>query len=144
MDAKTETLIQAAKTVRSRAYAPYSGYLVGAAVLDEEGRVHVGVNVENISYGLTICAERNAVARMIADGGRHVCAVVVVTQDGGSPCGACRQVLSEFAAKNGRTPVYCVDETGRVREYDLGDLLPAAFESGAVGRTPSRLEGSTE
>lgn len=126
----------AAKAVRARAYAPYSRYHVGAALLDDAGRVHAGCNVENASYGLTICAERGAVMKMVSEGGRRILAIVVVTggDEAGSPCGACRQVLAELA---GDAPVrmLAVDDAGR--ETDLVDssvdaLLPRAFRGDLV------------
>lgn len=93
-------LLQSAALVRGRAYAPYSGYRVGAAVLAADGRIFSGCNVENASYGLALCAERGAVAAMIAGGTRDLVAVAVVTQgpEPGAPCGLCRQTLSEFAS----------------------------------------------
>ena len=114
--------------MRKQAHAPYSHYLVGAAVLDERGRIHAGCNVENASYGLTVCAERNAVAVAVAAGARRVQAVAVVTESSppGSPCGACRQVLAEFAGPD--TPVLLAPPGGPVlAKYTLSDLLPAAF-----------------
>jgi cytidine deaminase len=94
-----DALVAAAVDVRLRAHAPYSRYRVGAAILTRDGRTFAGCNVENASYGATICAERNAIARMVAEGARDPVACVVVTQGEapGSPCGMCRQVLAEFA-----------------------------------------------
>lgn len=143
MDDRREELLAAARTARSHAYAPYSGYLVGAAVLDDRGRIHGGANVENVSYGLCLCAERSAVARAIAEGAKEIRAVAVATKDGGTPCGMCRQTLVEFAPVSTRVPIYCEDENGEVREYDLRELFPSAFESSAVERTPSPSERST-
>ncbi len=126
----------AAKAVRARAHAPYSRYHVGAAVLDEQGRVHAGCNVENASYGLTICAERGAVMKMVSEGGLRVVAVVVVTggSEAGSPCGACRQVLAEVAA-DAPVRAIAVDEAGRETErFDssVDALLPRAFRGALV------------
>ncbi len=117
-------LIEAARAARTQAYAPYSHYTVGAAILAEDGHIYSGVNVENASYGLTICAERNAVFQMVTAGGRHILAAAVSTSNGGSPCGACRQVLVEFAAD---IPVWLVDDAGRVVETTLYTLLPDHF-----------------
>ena len=94
-----DALIAKAVEVRRKAHAPYSKYLVGAALLAKDGRVFVGCNVENASYGLTCCAERNAVFAAVAAGAKKFVAVAVVTANGGSPCGACRQVLREFGPK---------------------------------------------
>jgi cytidine deaminase len=125
--APTAALVAAARAVRKRAHAPYSRFQVGAAVVDERGRVHVGCNVENASYGLTICAERNAVAAAVAAGARAVRAVAVVTpmKPPGTPCGACRQVLAEFGASD--TRVLLAGPTGAVEETTLGALLPRGF-----------------
>ncbi|MCB8942402.1 MAG: cytidine deaminase [Ardenticatenaceae bacterium] len=119
-----ERLITAACAARQQAYAPYSHYAVGAAVLTANGRLYTGVNVENSSYGLTICAERTAVGKMVSEGERRIVAVAVCTENGGSPCGACRQVLSEFA---GDVPVWLSDSSGNVRQTTLYTLLPDHF-----------------
>lgn len=95
-DLTTLRLIEAASDVRLRAYAPYSQYRVGAAVLGDDGVIYGGCNVENASYGLCLCAERVAVGAAVAGGCNKPEAIAIVTTDGGSPCGACRQVLVEF------------------------------------------------
>jgi cytidine deaminase len=120
-------LVAAARAVRRNAYAPYSRFAVGAAVLDEAGRVHVGCNVENASYGLTLCAERNALAAAVAAGARAVRAVAVVTptRPPGSPCGACRQALAELGGA--ATRVLLAAPAGAVETLALGALLPRAF-----------------
>ena len=118
------TLIQAAQAIRQRAYAPYSHYAVGAALLASDGQIYTGVNVENASYGLTNCAERTAVFKMVTAGVRQILAVAVATDNAGSPCGACRQVLAEFA---GDVPVYLVDAAGNGRNTTLYTLLPDHF-----------------
>ena len=124
-----DQLVQEAKAVRERAYAPYSKYPVGAAIATKSGSTYVGCNVENASFGGTICAERGAIMAMVAAGEREPIACAVVTGDeGASPCGICRQVLSEFATD---MPVVLVGlgsrdgESGRV--VQLADLLPLAF-----------------
>ncbi len=119
-----DALIQAAIEARENAYAPYSNYAVGAALLTDNGRFYTGCNVENSSYGLTICAERTAVVKMVSDGVRKIKAIVVCTENAGSPCGACRQVLAEFA---GDVPVWLVDAEGNGRETTLLTLLPDHF-----------------
>jgi cytidine deaminase len=122
-----EALLEAARHVREHAYAPYSRFLVGAAV-SAGGHTFIGANFENASYGVSICAERGAVAAMVAAGERRIDAVAVVTGGEGppaSPCGACRQVLSEFAAPD--VPVVSQHVDGRRERWTMGTLLPAAF-----------------
>ena len=119
-----EKLVAAACAARANAYVPYSNYPVGAALLMADGTIVTGVNVENASYGLTICAERTAVFKAVAAGYRELFAVAVCTANAGSPCGACRQVLTEFA---GDVPVYLVDGNGQGRETTLYALLPDHF-----------------
>jgi len=121
-----ESLIAAASEARLHAYAPYSDFAVGAAVLTADGRIFTGVNVENASYGLTICAERSAISAAAGAGVRQITAVAVRSANGASPCGACRQVLSEFA---GDIPVYIVDNDDQIGETTLGHLLPDQFGS---------------
>ncbi len=120
-----DALIAAAQQVRKNAYAPYSQFQVGAALLGKSGRIYVGCNVENASYGLTICAERNAVFSAIAAGEREFVALVVAGKDAQVfPCGACRQVLSEFCDD---LPIRIVGENGEQTETSLRELLPHAF-----------------
>ncbi len=126
-EAELQELIQAAIAVRQRAYAPYSRYPVSAALLTKAGNVYTGVNVENAVYPLTMCAERVAVFRAVAEGEREFQAIAVVTDNGGSPCGSCRQVLTEFG---GDIEVFMVDGDGNlVRETTVEELLPDAFTS---------------
>ena len=118
-------LIQAALEARKWAYAPYSNYPVGAALLTISGKIYDGVNIENAAYPTGICAERVAVFKAVSEGERRFEAIAVVTANGGSPCGACRQVLCEFGLE---TRVIIADEKGKlVREYSLSELLPEAF-----------------
>lgn len=126
-----EELIATAAQARERAYSPYSGYAVGAAIEAESGRVYTGCNVENVSYGLCICAERTAVFAAVCAGDRSWRAVAIVTNDGSPPCGACRQVLAEFAGPG--LPVYLAAADGTYRRTSLGELLPSPFSSGNVG-----------
>jgi cytidine deaminase len=127
-NAQRRELIQQALQVRQSAYAPYSRYQVGAALLCQDGRIFVGANVENAAYPSSMCAERVAVFTAVTAGERQFAAVVVATANGGTPCGGCRQVLAEFGLE---TIVILVDETGRVvSETALADLLPGAFLSG--------------
>ena len=126
--AEMERLIQAAKEARSRAYAPYSHFAVGAALLAADHQIYIGCNVENASFGLTICAERAAVANAVAQGHRDFLALAVVAEsDSGlvTPCGACRQVLAEF---NPRLPVICTNGAGQTKILRLDDLLPYRFD----------------
>ncbi len=122
-------LIAAARAAARRAHAPYSKYRVGAAVLTERGVVVTGCNVENASYGLTNCAERVAVGAAVAGGARRILAVAIAASGprAPTPCGACRQVLAEFAGPD--TPVYVTltRTNASVAGYRLGDLLPHAF-----------------
>lgn len=118
-------LIQAASDARQWAYAPYSNYLVGAALLTASGRVYDGVNVESAAYPTTMCAERVAVYKAVSEGERNFIAMAVVTANGGSPCGSCRQVLAEFGLD---TLVIMADDKGKiVREMTVEELLPGAF-----------------
>ena len=127
-NAQRRELIQQALQVRQSAYAPYSRYQVGAALLCQDGRIFVGANVENAAYPSSMCAERVAVFTAVTAGERQFAAVVVATANGGTPCGGCRQVLAEFGLE---TIVILVDETGRVvSETALADLLPGAFLPG--------------
>jgi cytidine deaminase len=120
-----EELVEAARQARPNAYVPYSHYQVGAALLTASGRVYTGVNIENAAYPATICAERVAVFKAVADGERQFDAIAVVTSNGGFPCGSCRQVLAEFGLE---VIVLIADETGRVlHESRLEQLLPGAF-----------------
>jgi cytidine deaminase len=121
---QTQELIQLAAQARENAYAPYSKFKVGAALLGKSGRVYTGGNVENASYGLTICAERAALFHAVSEGEREFVAIAIVTDRGVSPCGACRQVLREFGRD---LRVIVADMQGRQREYTLGDLLPDDF-----------------
>lgn len=122
-----DDLIEAARRVRENAHAPYSRYKVGAAVRTASGKVFVGANVENASYGLALCAERSAIAGAIAAGETRLAAVAVITASSppAAPCGMCRQVLAEFAADD--LPVTLVNDAGERSDTTLGALLPHAF-----------------
>ena len=122
--------INAALAVRMRAHAPYSKFLVGAAVKADDGTIYVGCNVENASYGLTICAERNAIAQMVAAGRKRAVEVAITTMGGHAPCGACRQVLAEFASD---LVIWLVDvdSSGKplsAARTTLNELLPMRFD----------------
>jgi cytidine deaminase len=118
-------LIQSAIDIRARAYAPYSDYPVGAALLVESGKIFTGVNVENAAYPVTMCAERVAVFKAVSAGEKNFKMIAVVTNNGGSPCGSCRQVLAEFGLD---TVVLIADHEGNlVNRTTVSDLLPDAF-----------------
>jgi cytidine deaminase len=121
-----QQLAEAAKAASSHAYSPYSHFRVGAAVMTVNGAVASGCNVENASYGLTMCAERNAVFRAIADGAAAIVAVALYTPTAQpvTPCGACRQVIAEFG-RDARIRAYC--DGPEMVEFTMEALLPAAF-----------------
>lgn len=124
MQIDRNSLIRQAQEAQEKAYAPYSNYQVGAALLGASGRVYTGCNVENAVYPETICAERAAVVKAISEGERDFVAIAVFTRDGGSPCGACRQVLNEFSST---MSVFIADQEGNARETTSGALLPDHF-----------------
>ena len=134
-DALWAQLLAAARSARERAYAPYSRFAVGAALLDEQGRVHAGCNIENAAYPQGQCAEASAIAHLVLAGGRRILAAVVVGVSGGvgdpvsgppvTPCGGCRQRLREFAADD--MPLWAADLQQVRAHFTLGDLLPASF-----------------
>jgi cytidine deaminase len=125
--AEIETLVAAALDAQQRAYCPFSNFPVGAALQTASGRIYQGVNVENVSFGLTICAERVAAGAAVANGDRQFTAIAVVSRGGVSPCGACRQFLAEF---NPNLPIVMVDslKPGEVHHATLDRLLPGRFE----------------
>ena len=126
-DDMQRTLLQAARAARLNAYAPYSKFLVGAAVLDEQGQVHAGCNVENAAYPQGVCAEAAALSAMVLAGGRRATALLVVGEGPSwvTPCGGCRQKLREFAAPD--TPVLVADGQGVQLRFTLDELLPHSF-----------------
>ena len=129
MTCTDEELIEHAVAIRDRAYAPYSKFRVGAAILDENGAIHVGCNVENAAYPLGSCAEASAISVMISKGGTAIKKIAIV---GGSqklercaPCGGCRQAIAEFADDSAR--IILKDENGAIRAHSVAELLPLAF-----------------
>ena len=131
---KKVELIQTAIKIRHKAYAPYSNYFVGAALLTSSGKVYSGVNVENAVYSATVCAERVAVLKAVSEGEHEFQAVAVATENGGSPCGSCRQVLAEFGLS---TIVLIADGGGNlVEETTVGELLPIAFSPKDLEQAP--------
>ncbi|MGY4706804.1 cytidine deaminase [Candidatus Bipolaricaulota sp. J31] len=127
-----EELVRRAVEARKRAYAPYSGFAVGAALLTADGRIFTGCNVENASYGLTVCAERTALFKAVSEGAREFEAIAIACGEGScAPCGACRQVLYEFAPD---LLVIMADATGEeTREARLSELLPRGFGPKSLG-----------
>ena len=126
-DAERAALLQAAVDAMGRAYAPYSNFQVGAAVLDDQGRIHPGCNVENAAYPQGVCAEGGALSAMVLAGGRRVRAVLVAGRGEGlvTPCGGCRQKIREFAAPD--TPILIADAQQVRASFTLDDLLPHSF-----------------
>ena len=125
-----QTLIDLANTARQHAYVPYSNYPVGSVVRTKTGRLYSGVNVENAAYPQTMCAERVAIFKAVSEGEKEFEVITVVTENGGSPCGGCRQVMAEFGLD---TIVLLADGSGNlVKEMTVKELLPEAF-------TPDRL-----
>ncbi|MBT3314815.1 MAG: cytidine deaminase [Anaerolineae bacterium] len=121
----SQELIELASEIRKNAYAKYSNYSVGAALLGKSGKIYTGVNVENAVYPLTICAERTALFKAVSEGEKEFDAISVVTDNGGSPCGSCRQVLAEFALD---MTVYLANGEGNLlEETTVRELLPRAF-----------------
>ena len=127
VDKSLDALFEAARAAQARAYAPYSGFRVGAAVQGESGVVFAGCNVENAAYPVGTCAEESAIAAMVAAGERRIAAIVVIGegQELATPCGACRQRIREFAAPN--TSIHVAGPDGVRRTFTLDDLLPLAF-----------------
>lgn len=129
MPVEHEQLIEAAKKARQNAYAPYSNYFVGAAIVDDRGDVHTGCNVENAAYPEGNCAETNAIGAMIAAGGKRISVIAAV--GGGddlefcTPCGGCRQSILEFSDEN--TRIILLNEEGQIQKYRIDELLPLAF-----------------
>jgi len=122
-----QQLFDVANDAMANAYAPYSNYTVGAAILCDDGQVYSGVNVENASYGLTNCAERTAIFKAVSEGAKHVSAIVIVngTEVMSKPCGACRQVMSEFMGPNDK--VFLANNANDFKEFTFKEILPLAF-----------------
>jgi cytidine deaminase len=127
-----QSLVELANEARRRAYAPYSNYKVGAALRTKSGRVFTGVNVENAAYPDSLCAERTAVFKAVSEGEREFEIIAIVNDNGGSPCGSCRQVLAEFGLD---TQVIVAEGHGKVvMETTVGELLPDAFQPKHLGK----------
>lgn len=123
-----EELIESAKKVREKAYAPFSNFLVGAAVRTKDGKIYTGCNVESASYGLTVCAERIAIWKAVSEGEREFECVAVVTdtEELTPPCGTCRQIIWEFC---GNVPVTFSNLRGKVETVMMKEILPRAFDT---------------
>lgn len=127
-----QSLIDLANIARQRAYAPYSNYPVGAVVRTKTGRLYTGVNVENAAYPQTMCAERVAIFKAVSEGEKEFEIITVVTDNGGSPCGGCRQVMAEFGLD---TIVLLANGAGKiVKETSVRELLPEAFTPDRLGK----------
>ena len=127
-----QSLVDLANIARQRAYAPYSNYPVGASLRTKTGRIYTGVNVENAAYPQTMCAERVAMFKAVSEGEKEFEVIAVVTDNGGSPCGGCRQVMAEFGLD---TIVLMADGNGRiVKETTVKELLPEAFTPDRLGK----------
>ena len=127
-----QSLIDLANVARQRAYVPYSKYPVGSTLRTKTGRVYTGVNVENAAYPQTMCAERVAIFKAVSEGEREFEVITVVTDNGGSPCGGCRQVMAEFGLN---TIVLLADGSGKlVKEMTVRELLPEAFTPVDLGK----------
>lgn len=130
-DQEIRSLIETARAARRNAYAPYSNYSVGAALRTRSGRVYTGVNVESAAYPTSMCAERVAVFKAVSEGETEFDVIALVTDNGGSPCGSCRQVLAEFGLD---TRVLIADGNGKlVKSLTVGELLPEAFQPRHLG-----------
>ena len=127
-----KALIEAASQARLSAYAPYSEYLVGAALLTESGRVYTGANVENAAYPNSMCAERVAIYKAVSEGQRQFLGIAVVTANGGTPCGACRQVMAEFNLEMG--VLIATADGNLLQETTVAALLPEAFRPSDLRR----------
>ena len=122
-----ENLVKLANNIKQNAYAPYSNFHVGAALIGNSGKVYTGVNVENSSYGATICAERTAILKAISEGERNIkiLAIASDSEDYTYPCGICRQVILEFADEN--LVILCSNNKGEYKVFNLNEFLPNAF-----------------
>lgn len=122
--AQWDYLFKRAGEAREKSYSPYSHYKVGAALLTSSGQIYTGCNIENASYGPSVCAERTAIFKAVSEGERNFIAIAIVTSDGGMPCGVCRQVIREFAPN---LTVIVGNMEGKYQVFTLADLLPHSF-----------------
>ncbi|WP_176082828.1 cytidine deaminase [Martelella sp. HB161492] len=129
----TKTLFEAAKAASGKAYAPYSKFSVGAAILGDDGILYAGANIENLAFPEGLCAEGVAIGHMIMGGARKIAAIAVYAPKLAlcPPCGGCRQKIAEFA--DAETRIYLCDDGGVAKEMTIAELLPHVFETGAIG-----------
>ena len=127
MNSEFKNLFNAAQKAKENAYAPYSNFHVGAALVTDNGKFFSGCNVENTSYGLTICAERNAIFQMVAAGEHKIAEILIIgdSEEFLPPCGACRQVMAEFS--NSDTVVYMLNKYGESKKVSMAEILPYTF-----------------
>lgn len=124
MDELIKTLSKEAKLAAENSYCPFSNYPVGAALATKSGKIYRGCNVESSSYGLSVCAERNAIAAAVVAGARDFSALLIYSENGATPCGACRQVIWDIC---GEIPVYSLDQKDEIKKYNSLKLLPNPF-----------------
>lgn len=126
-------LVKLALKAMKKAYVPYSGFHVGAALIADNGQVYTGCNIENASYGATICAERTAISKAISDGAKEILAIAVASDSEAAtmPCGICRQVINEFCSPE--TPLYLSDKDGIYEVFEFNEILPHAFKKSDLG-----------
>jgi cytidine deaminase len=131
---KWDFLVEKALEARKNAYVPYSGFHVGAAVLAPDGRIFTGCNVENASYGASICAERTAIVKAISEGAAQISAIAITSdsKDLTFPCGICRQVIAEFGTRD--IHLICANKNGDYKEYGMNEILPNAFIRDAMNK----------
>ncbi|MCX7772115.1 MAG: cytidine deaminase [Clostridia bacterium] len=127
MDAQAQELVSLAVKAKESAYAPYSGFHVGAALLADNGKIYTGCNIENASFGATICAERTAIVKAVSDGARQILAIAISSDSKAAtmPCGICRQTMSEFCASD--MPMYLSNREGQFETYSFDQILPHSF-----------------
>ena len=136
-EAKALDLLERARQAQSKAYAPYSNYMVGAAILSESGNIFLGANIENASYGATICAERTAIGNMVMGGDTDILAIAVVTKDEGYPCGICLQAINEFCSDPNLCEIVVPSKSGFVI-HTLHELAPNLWRSDFVSKSKKK------
>ena len=135
--AKALDLLESARHAQTKAYAPYSNYMVGAAILSKSGNMFLGANIENASYGATICAERTAIGNMVMGGETEILAIAVVTKDDGYPCGICLQAINEFCSDPNLCEIVVPSKSGFVI-HTLHELAPNLWRSNFISKTKKK------